>query len=140
IIWEDLLFNLYYLQYSTSAISCKESLYNYRIHPQSVMANSDKHISKEYNLLYDSFTTFCNANRFYSQESVFKKERAETCIGNLIDLIQPTSPGTGFWNFYRRFRKEISALNSYIYLYKSESGFALPRFERFLLKNKFFEI
>lgn len=58
-VYEDLLFNLCYFQYSQKAIIVNEAMYHYRIHPDSVMNVSKHDVVTEYNLLFSGFNTFC---------------------------------------------------------------------------------
>ena len=73
-VYEDLLFNLCYFQYSQNAIVINKSMYYYRIHPDSVM-NLDKHdLVNEYNLLFTAFNTFCIERSFNEGNESFNEE------------------------------------------------------------------
>lgn len=73
-VYEDLLFNLYYFQYSQKAVMVNEAMYHYRIHPDSVM-NLNKHdVVNEYNLLFTGFNTFCNEHAFNEGKERFNEE------------------------------------------------------------------
>lgn len=73
-VWEDLLFNLCYLQFAQRGVTIKECLYNYRIHPLSAMSVKMHDTVTEYNLLYSSFIDFCKKKGFADAISVFEME------------------------------------------------------------------
>lgn len=138
-VWEDLLFNLSYLQFSSIAVVTSEPLYNYRVHSHSAMSNAGMNISKEYNLLYDNFTSFCEARGFDAQLAVFKRERSKTWVGNLIHFIKLSSQKeSDFLQFVRRFNKEVKELKRDIYTYDDFKWGELNAIEIFLLRNKLF--
>ena len=61
-VYEDLFFNLCYFQFSKKAVVVNESLYNYRLHNDSVMSVGKHDPIKENNLLYDGFNSFCQTH------------------------------------------------------------------------------
>lgn len=138
-VWEDLLFNLKYLQFSSLAIIIDQPLYFYRVHAASTMGNSKLSLSKEYNLLYENFTSFCISEGFTSQLNIFKDERSATWLGNIVNLIDLSSSGNpGLWPKVNRLKTEVKELKNDIYKHNNYSGGRLNFAEKFLLKHKFF--
>ncbi len=58
-VYEDLLFNLCYFQYTKKIVSTELPLYQYRVHAASVMGTATHDAVRENNLLFDGFNRFC---------------------------------------------------------------------------------
>lgn len=137
VIWEDLLFNLYFLPFSGSMVTINQPLYNYRVHAGSVMNSSEKLFSVDYNMLYESVVSFYKKNELPGLIRIFRLNRLQTWKGNFIRFIQLKEKGMSFWSFFRNLKKETSVLDRDIYLYKN----ALPAknsIGQFLLKKRLY--
>ena len=139
-MWEDILFNLIFIQYANTAVTVKDCLYNYRVHGSSIMADSTTHLSKQYNLFYTNYCWFCETNNLPRQLHVFKLDRAATCFPNIVRFIQfATGSQSGFSTLYHRFKSELKELNPGIYLFKDGSN-SKSVIEQWILRNKWFTI
>jgi glycosyltransferase involved in cell wall biosynthesis len=115
-IWEDLLFNLQFIAFVNKIVILNESLYYYRLHAASVIADSKLMISKQYNILYESYVSFCNKNSLQLEKKAFIEERAQTCISNVFVLLKlRTTLNQKFFPLSKRFGKELEGLNPAIY-------------------------
>jgi glycosyltransferase involved in cell wall biosynthesis len=114
-IWEDLLFNLMYLNYIPAIITLDKCLYHYRVHPASIMGQKREAISEQYNLLFANYIQFCQQNNLYKEEAIFREERGETCINNILYFFEPPMNRLTLWNQSVYFRRELYRLNPAIY-------------------------
>jgi len=153
-IWEDLLFNLEFIAYAKKMVTIDESLYYYRLHDASVMADSKLLISRQYNLLYDTYMSFCNKNSLHLEKEVFKQERAKTCIPNVFVLLKlRMRSNRKFFTLSRQFGNELKILNPAIYTetkplkrmslnfywllkYKFYGAFAFLYVANYMIKNR----
>ena len=116
-IWEDLLFNLVYLNFIPFLVTTERCLYHYRVHSTSIKNRARMEIATQYNLLYENYIRFCNKYKLLKAAEDFKKERSATCINNLVYFIEPPFSNKSLWNQSMRFRDELISLNPEIYLY-----------------------
>jgi glycosyltransferase involved in cell wall biosynthesis len=108
-IFEDLLFNCCCFLFSKNISIYSKSLYNYRIHSDSVM-NSDKlKIVKQYNLLYKEFSIYTKHLDFSSVNLNFNLEMRRgfyySILPNLVTHICQL-----YSSFYQRAKLLISIL------------------------------
>jgi glycosyltransferase involved in cell wall biosynthesis len=73
-VYEDLLFNCYYFQYSQKATVINEGLYHYRVHSSSVMNSTNFDTITQYNKLYEKFNSFCIAKGLENELNIFNAE------------------------------------------------------------------
>jgi len=140
-IWEDLLFNLEFIAYTNKMVTLDESLYYYRIHDASVMADSKLFVSNQYNLLYGAYVSFCNKNSFDKERRTFMQNRAETCISNVFVLLKlrMRTDRRKFFTLSRQFGNELKILNPAIYSEtKTLKSIGLNFY--WLLKYKFYKL
>lgn len=153
-IWEDLLFNLEFIAYLNKMVTLDESLYYYRIHNASVMADSKLLISKQYNLLYEAYVSFCNKNSLDIEKEAFIQERAKTCMPNVFVLLKlRMRSNSKFFTLTTQFGNELKDLNPAIYIetksvkrmgfnfscllrYKFYKLFAFLYVSNYLIKNR----
>lgn len=115
-IWEDLLFNLQFLNFSKVITSLNKPLYNYRIHDASIIANSKTHLALQYNLFYKAYLAFAESYSLDKSLKWFKDNRAATCVSNIFTLITLRSAGNlNFASVYNKFKNEIKNLNADIF-------------------------
>lgn len=138
-MWEDILFNLIYIQYVNVAVTLKDRLYYYRVNATSIMADRTMQISRQYNLFYDNYCRFCEANGLTKQLLIFKQNRSSTCFVNIMRFIQSSFGKTShFSSLYSKFKFEVKELNPEIYLF--ENSYALSNIQKYLLKKKWISI
>ncbi|MDB5280357.1 MAG: glycosyl transferase [Ferruginibacter sp.] len=139
-MWEDILFNLIYLQFVTRAVILKDCYYHYRIQPSSITASTNIGFGKQYNLFFESFASFCSANAMTGQLSVFKDELSENCIATILLFIRRSlTKGAGFFKLFLRFRTELKDLNPELYL-TEPCSFKSGKFQYLLLKKNFLTV
>jgi hypothetical protein len=137
-VWEDLLFNLCYLQFSNRITTIANGLYNYRIHPMSVM-NIDTHDTiTEYNLLFESFRDFCKQHEFTEMHDTFRKEISRGFYYTIIPKVyheikkQPIS----FQKKVSLFSRELRKVNEDLFVFNSFELKGLQGFKKRLLLKK----
>ena len=136
-LWEDLLFNLIYLQYTRVGVVLKECLYYYRINSGSIMSDPKIQFGQQYSLLFKTFSSFCKTNKMDEQLLVFEKEFVKGSIPTIVRFIQRTH--RGFKTQVKRFNSELQQLDRSIYLHKEFTD-SIWSVHQFLLQNRFFTI
>jgi glycosyltransferase involved in cell wall biosynthesis len=139
-IWEDLLFNLEFIAYANKMVTLSETLYYYRIHDASVIADNKLLISHQYNLFYDAYVSFCNKRSLHLEKEAFVDDRAKSCISNVFVLLKLRMRSkTNFLTLSRQFGNELKVLNSGIYM-KKESPKKISLTYYWLLRYKFYRL
>jgi glycosyltransferase involved in cell wall biosynthesis len=122
-LWEDILFNLVYLQSVERAVILKDCFYYYRIQPSSLVAVTNNGFSKQYNFFFEGFNSLCCEKKLTEQLRVFKSELAENGIATMLLLLKrSTKEEIGFFNLLAKFKTEIKELNPTIYLFKKDGS------------------
>lgn len=86
-IGEDLLFNLYYLNFIDKIVCMDIPLYNYRIHEQSAMAKSaDKRI-EQYDLQFKAYKYFAEEKGLVKEWYVFRRIMARGFYNVLLPVV-----------------------------------------------------
>ncbi len=137
-VWEDLLFNLYYIHFANQGVVTDQCLYNYRSHQGSVMGSKGADHIKQFNLLYDNFIDFARQNNFEKEEDVFRKEILENCYSSCImwALNRSKIEGSSIVKIFKQFNKEIKRINSGAYTYVKSEATGIRRIKENLLYNK----
>jgi glycosyltransferase involved in cell wall biosynthesis len=73
-IWEDLLFNLQYLQFANKTLLISKPLYQYRIHDGSLYSRDRVSFIPQFNMLFNEYIMFIERYRGIYELAVFKKE------------------------------------------------------------------
>ncbi len=116
LLWEDILFNILYLQHAKRIAVLSDCLYFYRVQEMSTIAITKVGFSKQYNKFFEEFSSFCLANNEVGQLELFKKELAGSCIGTIFLFIKRSiSTRSAFSKFFMIFRAELKQLNPAIY-------------------------
>lgn len=139
-LWEDLLFNLVFLQYASKAVVIDKAFYHYLVNPSSAMSLQSGRVAENYNLLYEAFMSAASKEGNFALMDVFRKELSDGIIGNVVNFVQLFS-GTkpGFWKFISQFSNIIKRINSDIYLYgNGKNGFVHKLNRQFLHRKAFF--
>ena len=112
-VWEDLLFNLCYLQYATKAVVVDACLYNYRVHPQSVMVKKGYDMITQYNLLFEGFSAFCIAHGFQDAFETFRNQMGRNLYYGMIPQLKEQIADSGL-TFSKR-AKSLATLLSRVH-------------------------
>jgi len=75
-IWEDLLFNLIYLQYAGIVEVIDKQLYHYRVHENSLFSGDTIHMIPQFNKLFNYYIEFVKQHNAYDEGKVFQNEVA----------------------------------------------------------------
>jgi glycosyltransferase involved in cell wall biosynthesis len=139
-MWEDILFNLIFIQYAKVVVTLKNCLYYYRVIDSSIVNDSKIKISRHYNLFYNYYSKFCSMNGLEGQLLLFKRNRCSTCIATIMLFIQTsTRTKLQFSTLYPKFSSELKELNPEIYLIKDSTS-PFKGIQRFVLERKWFRI
>ena len=138
IVWEDLLFNLCFLQFAEKGITVDACFYNYRIHDLSVMNVNSHDTIKEYNLLFEGFDNFCKKNGFVEMSDIFKKQMSRKFYYAIIPQVynEILKLRLSFFERTRLFAKELGQVNSNIFKFHSVELIGLQGFKKRLLIKK----
>ena len=137
-VWEDLLFNLYYIQFINRAVIIDETLYNYMSHPNSVMRVGNADIIREFNLLYEDFLDFTLRHNLQSERDTFRKVILENCYTSCITwaLNNSKTGGNSFIKSVKLFSKEIKRINSDVFAHARSEAKGIKRIKENLLYNR----
>lgn len=141
-IGEDLLFNLFYLSYSSGLYTVKNKLYNYQIHDLSVMANKHSRI-EEWNLVYNKYLDFCNRTNLRELAISFKALMSKKSIGILMvelfkALRSKTSPG--YFEAVSIMKRNCKTFDFKIFNFDDRNNCFVNVWDKYLLKSKFFNL
>lgn len=137
-VWEDLLFNLCYLQYATKAVVVDTCLYNYRVHPQSVMGKKGNDMITEYNLLFEGFSAFCIAHGFQDAFETFRNQMGRNLYYAIIPQLQEQIAASGL-TFSKRVKSlatSLSRVHPGMLHYNSDEMAGWQGFKRKLLMSR----
>jgi glycosyltransferase involved in cell wall biosynthesis len=140
-IWEDLLFNLEYLQFVSKAAVIQKSLYNYRI-LQTSLYNSDKGIKVlQFNLLYRYYLEFANRFAGHAEIKAFKSEMARVAYSQLLYQaeLHVNQANEGFPKIIRTYRNELLRFNPAIFNFSDEERRGFRGVKRQLLQRHRFK-
>ena len=134
-IWEDLLFNLQYTYYASKVILVNQSLYHYRIHEESVMSKSNPHLIGQFNVLFESYQSFCETQEEKKMFDFFNHKMAEIVYNNLIPRFCNKIKNENRSNIYfvKTLNKYLKEFNNQIFNYSQNKLSGFQGFKRRLL-------
>jgi glycosyltransferase involved in cell wall biosynthesis len=137
-VWEDLLFNLCYLQYATKAVVVDTCLYNYRVHPQSVMVKKGFDMITQYNLLFEGFSAFCITHGFQDSFETFRNQMGRNLYYGMIPQLkeQIADSGLTFSKRAKSLATLLSRVHPGILNYNSDELTGLQGFKKRLLMSR----
>lgn len=139
-IWEDLLFNLQYLQYVSKVVIVAKPLYNYRILDTSLYSGDTSNKVPQFNKLYNYYVEFANRLADPAQLEAFKAEMARITYNQLLYQaeVQVNKEQHFFPNVVKSYRNELKRFNPAIFNYTAAERKGLQGIKRQLLQqNKF---
>jgi len=141
-IYEDLLFNCCYFLLSKKFSVVSKSLYNYRIHSESVMNNNSYIISDQYNLLFLGFNSFFKFYDFPNLIKIFNTEMRRGFYFSILPKLthQIFRLTTSYTNKINQLSTNLINVDSELFNYSSIELYGFRGFKRGLLKIKAFKI
>ncbi len=139
-VWEDLLFNLRYLNYVNRIAVLAKPLYNYRILSSSLFAGYSGKLIPQFNTLYHQYLAFAQQHAGDEEIKAFKQETARIVYYDLLyrtelDLKQQSVPGV---SFYRLFRETLNRFDPTIFYYPAAMRKGFQGFKQWLLHTQRF--
>jgi glycosyltransferase involved in cell wall biosynthesis len=140
-IWEDLLFNLQYLQYINRVAIVAKPLYNYRILNTSLYSGDTGNKVSQFNKLYNYYSAFAERSAGKAEIAAFKTEMARITYNQLLYQaeVQVNKENNYFLEVIKGYRKELQRFNPAIFDYSSAERKGLQGIKRQLLqRHQFF--
>ena len=140
-IWEDLLFNLMYLQFAKKVTVLAAPLYNYRIHSLGLFTGWQDNLIPQFNLLYKGYVQFAAKQQTMAEPEAFKKEMARITYNQLLYKIEVKAKENkaGFFAVLKNYRSYIGSFNPELFQYKGAELIGLQGVKKRILNgNQFF--
>jgi hypothetical protein len=139
-IWEDLLFNLQYLQYVSKVATVAKPLYNYRILNTSLYSGDTGNKVSQFNKLYNYYLEFAQRSAGKADIAAFKTEMARITYNQLLYQaeVQVNKENSFFLEVIKGYRKELQRFNPAIFDYSSAERKGLQGIKRQLLHRHHF--
>lgn len=136
-IWEDLLFNLQYLQYASKVSIVAKPLYNYRILDTSLYSGDISNKVPQFNKLFNHYVEFANRVADPAQREAFKAEMARITYNQLLYQaeVQVNKEHHFFPNVVKGYRNELKRFNPAIFNYTAAERKGLQGIKRQLLQQ-----
>jgi glycosyltransferase involved in cell wall biosynthesis len=136
-IWEDLLFNLQYLQYASKVVIVAKPLYNYRILDTSLYSGDTSNKVPQFNKLFNYYVEFANRLTDPAQLQAFKAEMARITYNQLLYQaeVQVKKEHHFFPNVVKGYRNELKRFNPAIFSYTTAERKGLQGIKRQLLQQ-----
>ena len=132
LIWEDLLFNLEYVQHTNRVLVTDSVFYHYRVHTQSVMQQTSINKIFQFNMLYVAFNEGCI---FSSWKSVFKIKIAKSLYNAIIPSIanQLKTQSSNFTIRYKRLKDALKSCDPQMFYYPESNWISLQGVKKKML-------
>lgn len=139
-IWEDLLFNLQYLQYVNKLAVVAQPLYNYRILDTSLYTGDTQSKVPQFNKLYHYYLEYAKHFAGEAEITAFKSEMARITYNQLLYQaeVRVNKENRLFFNVIRGYRKELDRFNPAIFYYTPAERKGLRGIKRQLLQSRQF--
>jgi len=141
-IWEDLLFNLMYLQFAGKAVVLSAPLYNYRVNSASLYYAGKWDLIDQFNMLYTGYRKAAAEKGNKEEMETFKKEMARNFYYQVIDTIvsQAKTRGRSFISVYKRVLAEIKRTNPGIFFFSKNELKGFQGFKKRLLIRRSYRL
>lgn len=120
-IWEDLLFNLQYLQHVSKVAIIAKPLYNYRIVSNALYSGATTDLLPQFNLLYKHYLLFTEVHEATDEAIAFKSEMARITYNQLLYKaeVQVFSTKPSFMQIIQQYKQQLNKFNPAIFYYPS---------------------
>lgn len=141
-IWEDLLFNLQYLQYATRVALVAKPLYNYRIVSTALFSGQTTDLLPQFNKLYDHYLQFAKVRSGAAETEAFKAEMARITYNQLLwkAEMKVSSEQKGFFKILNANTQELKKFNPAIFYYPSSERKGVQGIKKQLLQSHSFRL
>jgi hypothetical protein len=139
-LWEDLLFNLKYLQFSGKIVVINQCLYNYRIHSSSITRARSNAAIPQFNYLFEEYRLFTEDYDLKPEWQMFETEMARCCYYQLLEqiAISQTKQSDGFFKLLNNFYGRLKEINPQIFRFKDESLVGIQGIKKKLLMKQWY--
>lgn len=139
-IWEDLLFNLQYLQFATKVTMLAAPLYNYRIHSFGLFSGWQENLIPQFNMLYKSYIQFAAKQQTMAEPEAFKKEMARIAYNQLLYKIEVKAKENkaGFFTVLKNYNSDITSFNPALFYYSGAELVGLQGVKKRILNARSF--
>lgn len=141
-IWEDLLFNLQYLQSVKRAAVLAKPLYNYRILSTALFSGQGTDLLPQFNKLYRHYMQFAQEKTAAKEAEAFKAEMARITYNQLLWKAE-LNVRAGEKNFFAvldAYTKELQRFDPAIFYYPSNERKGLQGIKKQLLQSHRFRL
>lgn len=141
-IWEDLLFNLQYLQYATKVALVAKPLYNYRIISTALFSGQTADLLPQFNKLYDHYLQFAKLKSGVQEAEAFKAEMARITYNQLLwkAEVKVNTEQQDFFKILNAYTLELKQFNPAIFYYPSSERKGVQGIKKQLLQNHRFRL
>lgn len=141
-IYEDLLFNLQYIQFATKAVIIAKPLYNYRVLQNSLYSRNISNRVQQFNHLFTEYLTFANQHAGNSEKEAFRTEMARATYNQFLYAaeMQVLQSSTSVFRVAKNYRKELLKFNPSLFYYSASQLKGVQGLKKRLLQNGYFTI
>jgi glycosyltransferase involved in cell wall biosynthesis len=139
-IWEDLLFNLQYLQSVNRVAVVAKPLYNYRILGTALFSGETTDLLPQFNKLYDHYLQFAQEINALEEAEAFKLEMARITYNQLLwkAEVKVRSGQNIFFTVLKSYIRELKRFNPAVFYYPGSERKGLQGIKRQLLQRRQF--
>lgn len=137
-LWEDLLFNLGYLQYVKRITFLDDDLYHYRVLSSSLTNNRRESLIEQNNQLFRGYMVFAKNTSTVKEIEAFRNQMANRCYHYLLNetALNAKKNTSTFLAFLKKYHHGISSIDSEIFYFPNNSKFGFQRFKKSMLMNR----
>ncbi|MEQ1798594.1 MAG: glycosyltransferase [Lacibacter sp.] len=139
-IWEDLLFNLQYLQYVSKVAIVARPLYNYRILRTALFSGQTKDLIPQFNKLYKYYLEFAAAKAGSFETEAFKTEMSRITYSQLLHKaeVKVVKEQKGFFSVLSAYSRELKRIDPSIFYFPARERKGVQGIKKQLLQNRQF--
>ena len=137
-LWEDLLFNLSYLQYVQKITFLDEALYHYRVLPSSLTNNKKDSLIEQNNQLFRGYMLFAKDASTAKEIEIFRKQMANRCYHYLLNeiVLNAKKSTYNFFSFLKKYHLGISSIDSEVFYFPNKLKFEFQSLKKYMLMNR----
>lgn len=141
-IWEDLLFNLQYLQFVNKLAVVAKPLYNYRILSTALFSGQGTDLLPQFNKLYTHYLQFAQKLHALEEAEAFKQEMARITYNQLLHHAEMKikHERQGFFAVFRAYSNELKRFNPAIFYYPSAERKGVQGIKKQFLQSRYYSL
>ena len=139
-IYEDLLFNLQYLQFAKKVVVLAKPLYNYRVLQNSLYSGNVTSRVQQFNRLFTEYLQFADEYAGNSEREAFRLEMARATYNQFLYTteMQVRSHNTSFFQVVKKYSNELLKFNPLLFYYPPAQLKGIQGLKKRLLLNRQF--